>query len=364
MNRTRTWLPALGAVLLLLLLVAWMAGLFDQRLAPGLDQPTAAGPEPVYTVELEEVPVSEPVAGSVEAKQATMISSRIMSRIQKIHVRAGDQVSEGQVLVELERSDLDARVARASDQIAAIRARLTEAERNLQRALELQGRGLLSMADRDAAQANRDSLQAELQSAEQALAESRAALGYASILSPIAGRVVDRFAEPGDTAAPGSRLISLYNPLSLRVEAQVREQLALALVIGQPVPVSLPALDLDIEGAIEEIVPAAEPGSRSFQVKIRLPYDERLLPGMYARVAVPAGSEQRLYVPTALLAQAGQLWVVSVAGPEGPERRFLRLGRELPDGRAEVVSGLAPGDRVLPCHLLEPGGSNPCDGGS
>ncbi|MDO8862221.1 efflux RND transporter periplasmic adaptor subunit [Haliea sp. E1-2-M8] len=348
MNRMRTWLPALGAVVLLVLLVAWMAGLFSERLAPGLEQRRATGPEPVYTVESEEVPVTEPVSGSVEAKQATVISSRIMSRIQRIHVRAGDQVSEGQVLVELEKSDLEARAAQATDQINVVRARLTEAERNLQRAVELQGRGLLSMSDRDAAQANRDTLQAELHSAEQALAESRAALAYASILSPIAGRVVDRFAEPGDTAAPGSRLISLYNPLSLRVEAQVREQLALALDIGQPIPVSLPALDLHVEGAIEEIVPAAEPGSRSFLVKIRLPYDERLLPGMYARVLVPAGSEQRLYVPRALLAQVGQLWVVSVAGPEGPERRFLRLGREVTGGRVEVVSGLAPGDKVLP----------------
>lgn len=348
MNRMRTWLPAVGAVALLVLLVAWMAGLFDERLAPGLEERPAAGPEPVYTVELEEVPVTEPVAGSVEAKQATIVSSRIMSRIQRIHVRSGDQVSEGQVLVELEKSDLEARAAQATDQINAVRARLTEAERNLQRAVELQGRGLLSMADRDAAQANRDTLRAELQSAEQVLAESRAALAYASILSPIDGRVVDRFAEPGDMAAPGSRLISLYNPLSLRVEAQVREQLALALVIGQPIPVSLPALDLHVEGAIEEIVPAAEPASRSFLVKIRLPYDERLLPGIYARVLVPAGSELRLYAPTALLAQVGQLWVTRVAGPQGPERRFLRLGGEVTGGRVEVVSGLAPGDRVLP----------------
>lgn len=347
MNRMRTWLPALGAVALLVLLVAWMAGLFDQRLAPGLEERRAPDAEAVYTVELEEVPMTEPVSGSVEAKQATIVSSRIMSRIQRVHVRAGDQVSEGQVLVELEKSDLEARAAQASDQISAARARLTEAERNLQRAVELQGRGLLSMSDRDAAQANRDTLQAELNSAEQALAESRAALAYASILSPIDGRVVDRFAEPGDMAAPGSRLISLYNPLSLRVEAQVREQLALALAIGQPIPVSLPALDLQVEGAIEEIVPAAEPGSRSFLVKIRLPYDERLLPGMYARVSVPAGSEQRLYLPTGLLARVGQLSVVSVMGPEGPERRFLRLGREVAGSRVEVVSGLAPGDQVL-----------------
>jgi RND family efflux transporter MFP subunit len=342
------WVPALVAIVVLVLMVSWMAGVFDDRLAPGLVPPPAEPEQATYLVTMEDVAITEPVPGSVEAKQATLISSRIMARIERILVRAGDTVSEGQLLLELEKTDLEARVAQAGNQITAVRARYTEAERNLQRSIELQERGLLSASDRDAAQATRDSLQADLQRAEQGLEEARAALAYASIRSPLDGRVVDRFAEPGDTAAPGTRLLSLYNPLSLRVEASVREQLAVSLTVGQTVPVSLPALDSRVSGSIEEIVPAAEPGSRSFLVKIRLPYDDRLLPGLYARIEVPAGSEQRIRVPETLLARVGQLWVAYVVGPEGPERRFLRIGKRNADGRVEVVAGLEPGDRVLP----------------
>ena len=351
-NKMRTWLPALAAVVVLVLMVAWMAGTFDERVAPGLNDRDSERREVLYTVTREDTVVTEPVSGSVEAKQATLVSSRIMARIQRILVRSGDQVSEGQLLLELEKSDLEARAEQAVDQRQAVAARLNEAERNLRRAAELRQRELLSLADLEAAQTNCDTLQAELHSAEQNYREAQAALAYASIRSPIDGVVVDRFAEPGDTAVPGSRLISLYNPLSLRAEAQVREQLALALAVGDSLQVALPSLELDVQGTIEEIVPAAEPGSRSFQVKIRLPYDDRLLPGMYVRVRIPAGTEPRLYVPAELVAQIGQLYVVVVKGPEGPERRFLRLGQQASDGRVEVKAGLSPGDQLLgiPAH--------------
>ncbi|PLW81945.1 efflux RND transporter periplasmic adaptor subunit [Kineobactrum sediminis] len=344
---TRTWLPALAAVAALVLIVAWMAGTFDQRMAPGLDARDDKQLDVLYTVALEDVLVMEPVSGSIEAKQATLVSSRIMARIQRILVRSGDRVDEGDLLLELEKSDLEARLQQAAEQKQAVAARLQEAERNLRRAEQLHRQELLSTADLDAAQANRDTLQAELQRAEQTYREAQAARAYASIRSPIDGVVVDRFAEPGDTAVPGARLISLYNPLSLRAEAQVREQLALKLAVGDALPVALPSLELNVQGTIEEIVPAAEPGSRSFQVKIRLPYDDGLLPGMYVRVRIPAGTEQRMYVPADLVAQVGQLYVVMVAGPEGPERRFLRLGQETQDGRVEVKAGLSPGDQLL-----------------
>lgn len=348
MNNLRTWGLAGLAALGLVLVVAWMAGVFEDQVAPGLQPRPLSDSDVVWTVALQSLPVLEPVMGSVEAKQATLVSSRTLARIERIHVRAGDRITEGDLLIELEQSDLQARVAQAREQVNAISARLAEAERNLRRAIELQQRGLLATADREAAQANRDTLQAELDSAQQARKEAEAALSWASIRSPIDGRVVDRFAEPGDMASPGMRLLSLYNPMSLRAEAQVREHLALSLAVGQKLQVELPALSLEVEGSIEEIVPAAHPGSRSFQIKVRLPYDERLLPGMYARVAIPAGEERHLRVPEQLVAQVGQLYMARVLGPEGPERRFLRLGKRDDDGLVEVLAGLEEGDRILP----------------
>ena len=79
----------LVAILLLLAMVAWMAGFFSDKIAPGMNSIAAPGDTDTVTARRAEVQVIEPVPASVEAKQATIISSRIMARINKINVRAG-----------------------------------------------------------------------------------------------------------------------------------------------------------------------------------------------------------------------------------------------------------------------------------
>lgn len=336
------------AVLLLILLVAVMAGYFTDKIKPELGSVPSVDVADVYEVRRTESPFTESVPASVEAKEATIISSRLMARITSIRVRAGDYVEQGQLLLELEKSDLLARAQQASEQIRSIQARLTEARRNLKRTDELYERGLIAVADRDAARANTASLEAELAAAQQALEEAETMVGFTEIHSPIAGRVVDRFAEPGDTATPGQKLLSLYNPFSLRVEAQVREQLALTLHTGDELLVELPTTGQAFTGRIEEIVPAADPGSRSFLVKVILPSARDLLPGMYARLQVPAGVRTRILVPADRVARVGQLDVVWVLEDNAAQRRFVRLGQPSGDGMVEVLSGLEAGDGVLP----------------
>ncbi len=349
MNRNRggLLLPVI-AVLLLVLLVAVMAGYFTDKIEPGLDATATVDTSEAIVVQSRDVPFTESVPASVEAKEATIVSSRLLARITSISVRAGDYVEQGQLLLELEKSDLLARAQQARERIRSVEARLTEARQNLERAEELHQRGLIAVADRDAARANAASLEADLASARQALEEAETAVGFTEIRSPIAGRVVDRFAEPGDTASPGAKLLSLYNPFSLRVEAQVREELALALVTGQELSVELPSLEQSFAGRIEEIVPAADPGSRSFLVKVLLPSARDLLPGMYARLQVPAGTRGQLLVPVERVAHVGQLDVLWVAENGVAVRRFVRLGGVTDDGLVEVISGLREGDAVLP----------------
>ncbi|KAA1192020.1 efflux RND transporter periplasmic adaptor subunit [Pseudohalioglobus sediminis] len=338
----------LAAIVLLLLMVAGMAGYFSDKIEPGLAEPQATSTEQAVAVVRRSAPSTESVPASIEAKEATMISSRLLARITSIKVRAGDYVEEGQLLLELEQSDLNARAEQAREQVRVVEARLREAQQNLKRAQELHQRGLIAVADRDAARADATALAAELSSARRALEEAEASVAFSEIRSPIAGRVVDRFAEPGDTASPGSKLLSLYNPFSLWVEARVREQLALSLQMGQTLTVEVPALEKRLTARIEEIVPAADPGSRSFLIKAVLPGEKDLLPGMYARLLVPAGERERLLVPADRVVEVGQLDVVWVAEGGAPVRRFVRLGRSAEDGMVEVVSGLSEGDLVLP----------------
>ncbi len=341
-------LMPLLAIVVLLLMVAWMAGAFRDKIEPGLAAaPKVDSSAAVAAVE-QNSPYSESVPASVEAKETTIVSSRLLARITAIEVRAGDYVDAGQLLLTLEKKDLMARAQQARDRIRAVQARLTEARQNLERAEELHKRGLIAVAARDAARADAASLEADLASANQALAEAETAVAFTEIRSPIDGRVVDRFAEPGDTASPGQKLLSLYNPLLLRVEARVREELALALTVGQSLVVEVPSLHQSYSAKIEEIVPAADPGSRSFLVKAILPTEKSLLPGMYARLQVPAGDRARLLIPADRVAQVGELNVVWVAGTDKVVRRFVRLGDTNADGMVEVTSGLAPGDLVLP----------------
>lgn len=339
---------SLVAIVALLLMIAWMAGLFGEKTQPGTNviKQTNTG-DPVAVVAAD-VTIIEKVPASVEATQATLISSRLMARISAVQVRAGDVVAKGDLLLELENSDIKAQVQQAESRIRAVSARLKEARQNLDRATELQSGGVMSRADLDKAVANHEALLAEMGGATQVLEEANTALGYTKIVAPFDGRVVDRFAEPGDTAQPGSKLLALYNPLSLRVEAQVREHLALELEVGQALQVEIPSLEKVVDAVIEERVPAAEPGSRSFLVKAGVAFDADMLPGMYARLLVSAGTGQQLLIPAERVVHIGQLDLVWVLKEGQSYRRFVRIGQTVQDGKVEVVSGLSEGDMVLP----------------
>lgn len=346
-NLIKRWSLPSTAIFILLLMVAWMAGMFSDKLAPGMLPQANMSDTQSLVVKPKTYAIHESVPASVEAKQATIISARIMARITAINVRSGDNVKQGQLLLTLEKKDLSSKARQAGEQIRAVTARLTEAKQNLERATKLQKQGLLAAADLDKARANHDALTADLAAAKQAEQEANIAENFADIRSPIDGRVVDRFAEPGDTATPGSKLLTLYNPLTLRVEAQVREQLALTLQEGQKLQVEIPALDLKLDAELEERVPAADPGSRSFLVKVRMPFNAQLQPGMYARLQIPAGELQQIRIPADRIVQVGQLDLVWVLQDGQAYRRFVKLGNTFADD-VEILSGLTAGDRILP----------------
>ena len=344
----KKWLLPATAIVVLFIVIAWMAGSFRSKIEPGLTVPEAIPALDTFAVRREKVQLNEPVPAGVGARQATTISSRTLARITHILVRAGDTVSKGQLLLELERSDLESRLQQATEQVRAVTARLTEARRNLARAEQLQQQDLIAAAALDEARANHDALTADLASAQQTVKEAQIAISFTEILSPIDGRVVERFAEPGDTASPGDKLLTLYNPNSMRIEAAVREGLALPLTLGQEIVVEIPVLERSLTARIEELVPAADPGSRSFMVKAQVDYDGQLLPGMYARMLVPAGAESLLLIPVDRVVHYGQLDIVWVLKEGQVERRFIRTGREARRGYLEVLSGLQENELILP----------------
>ncbi|MFT5658468.1 MAG: membrane fusion protein (multidrug efflux system) [Gammaproteobacteria bacterium] len=337
-------LPILAGMGLLLTIV-WMAGMFSAKVAPDTLPLTTRSAQQTFTVTSVNLPRIESMPAGIRARETTLIGSRIMARIEKIHVRAGDMVKKGSLLVNLENSALKTQIAQDKARIASIQALVDEAKSNLQRMQNLKQQGLVSISDFDKAQANFSRLSSDLQAANQSKKEAVTALGYSEILSPIDGRVVDRRAEPGGMATPGQTLLSLYNPLSLLVAADVREALAVNLSIGQKVTIRVDTLNKVIPATVSEMVPAADPNARSFTIKADIQFDEKLRPGMFARMDIALEDVEQLRIPLEYVHSYGQLNMVWVSSNQQLNRRFVRLGE--PDGdNIEVVSGLEPGEVI------------------
>ncbi len=345
-NPMRQLVVAGVAVALLLIVIVWMTGFFNDRITPGMAETEPAGAEPAAVVQLESISVIESIAATIKPEETTVISSRLLSRITKMNVRAGQMVRRGDLLATLEHTDLLARARQAEEQASAIQARKLEAEKNLGRARSMFEQGLMAKAELDRAIAAFDELKAAESAATMALQDAEAAVDYSEIKAPISGRVVERLAEPGDTATPGMPLLSLYNPASLQAEAQVRESLAVRLEVGQSIEIEVPSIGARIPAAIVEIVPAANPGSRSFKIKAQFELNSRLLPGMYARLLVPAGEQQVILVPLQSVSRIGQLNLVWIYQDGQRQQRLVELGDEVGD-RVIVQAGLNAGDQVF-----------------
>lgn len=331
--------------------VAWLSGAFEKRIGPetsGVDQASPARRVETATVRLVTRNAMEWASGTIASARRTEVASQILARVEAVRVHAGALVAAGDELVLLDAREPRSRVKQAQQALRAARSQRDLAVKEKARIEELFGRGVATRQRLDQAESAVRVAEADVKRLVQALAEAKTALSHTLIRAPVAGRVVDRLVDPGDTVAPGQPLLRIYDPTALRIEAPVRESLAVNLSLGQAMAVRIPALGEAARGTIDEIVPFAEAGARTLLVKIRLAQDTRLFAGMYARAAIPAGEETVLALPTDSVNRIGQLEFVTVVRADGrQERRFVTTGRALGAHEVEVLSGLAEGENVV-----------------
>ena len=343
----------MGIIFALVLLggvMAYLSGFFNEKIPIDFSRvvPAAADGRAI-TIEVAKDPLVEQAAGTIRAKVETVISPLITARISSIAVRAGDEVKAGQVLVTLDSRELKARVDQAHHAVAAAKARLAQTEKDLVRVRRIirADPGAVSKAERDRVQTAMSTAQAELRRLKRQEDEAGTALSYSKLAAPIAGRIVERLGDPGDTAIQGAPLLRMYDPATLRLEANVRESVASKLAKGQHLMAEIDAIDKKYPVVVDEIVPSADPGSRSFMVKVSLTDGTGLYPGMFGRLMIPMGKVEKIYIPVEAVTHVGQLDFVVVKTEQGAVRRYVRLGESGQDARIEVISGLTAGETVL-----------------
>jgi len=349
-------LPVVVGLVVLVVVIAWLAGAFTEKIPPG---PTAMagdelppGPDyGAYTVQEIEKPYIEEAIGTLKSARRTEISARVQAAITRISVGAGDTVAEGDVLIELDRKDFEAQLSQAQAALDAADAATHQAQDVYDRAVRLRKANPGALAEQEFNQmySNLLTAQANQSGARQRVAEAQVRLAYTTIKAPKSGTVVDRWAEEGDLTQPGVPLLSLYDRTSLRLEVPVMENLATKMQKGDELTVHIDALKRDFPGVVDEKVPQAEAASRSFLVKVRLPESGELYEGMFGRLEVPAGIRRHLCLHTGALQRVGQLEFVTVIDPStgNRERRFVKTGRRGDELHREVLSGLEAGEQVL-----------------
>lgn len=325
--------------------IAWFSGVFNQHIEPGQKDVTSQYSGAIQRVQYQELVEFETVPGRVIAQQNTTVAARVLAQIKEMAVRAGDVVTQGQVLVRLDQQELNAQLQQAKSQVQALEASYVQAQKQLKRAQELLAQGLVAQSDLDAAVASHDNLSASLMQAKQRQQQASVALSYATIKAPISGRVVERFAKAGDTASPGQALLAIYNPQQLQLEFAVREQQAVNLQLADVRQVEIPALGIQEQTELVEIVPAADSASRSLVMRFGAPSSTQLLPGLFAELELPLPTRQAVLIEPALVHSFGQLDMVFVVENNQAKRRYVRLGQPQGD-KVEVISGLQPGDEI------------------
>jgi RND family efflux transporter MFP subunit len=271
------------------------------------------------------------------------LSTRLMGRVTAVHVREGERVAAGAVLVQLDDRDLAAK----REQVDAT---LRSAEAAHREAALQAGRIRALFADSAAPRAQLDAVEAGLERAEQGVRAARAGAAeveaiaeYASIRAPFAGLVTQRFVDAGAFAAPGSPLIRLEDATRLRVIASVAASQAARMRSGTSLTVTIEGIGT--RGVVEGVVPA--PGAALVNVQLLVDNrDARFSSGSAATVSIPGAMRPMLVVPSSAILRSGDLTGVRVRTPDGVTTRWVRLGRTVGD-LVEVLSGLAAGEAIV-----------------
>ena len=352
---------ALVLAALVVVLMLYLDGVFSRKVTP---RPGSAnGSASIASAQLVEakfidIPNLEQAPGTIRPLHEIALASKVREpeKVIEVKVVAGQEVHKGDLLAKLDPSTWENRKEMAAAKLNIAQSVCDDTRKNYDRVKDAFDKKAATQGELDKAKYQAEGAAAEVVAAQRALDEAVMNLGYTRIDAPVDAVVIDKRVDAGDTVSPGQVLVSLYDKMQL--VANVREGLMKNLKTGQSIGVYIDDIGAGCEGTISEIVPQADPVTRTFLVKVVGPCHSGVRPGMYAKLLVPLGNKKVLVIPPEAIVQVGQLTMVDVAGggstagspPSGSlERRNVQLGNPIDFGGkqyVQVLSGLKAGENV------------------
>jgi HlyD family secretion protein len=345
------------------------------RVGPGIvmPEPSTEMKEKTAQAGIQKITEMYEAIGTVHPRTETRIESQVQAQVVDVMVRAGDMVKKDQVLVVLDNRQMDTRLSQSQQALQtaisykeqayqmfnAAQAVFNEAEadhKRIRNYFESQAatKQELERAESRFLQAgaglkrSREAMEgatAGIRQAEEMVREAEIFMDYTMVRAPAEGKVLERLIEPGDMALPGKPLILLKTSNVLQLEAFVREGLIRNVETGATLSAVITTLDQTVTAQVEEIIPYADPKTRTFLVKASLPEMEGIYPGMYGKLLIPFKITELVLIPSGVIRRIGQLEMVRVKKGDSWEKRYIKTGKTH-EGLVEVLSGLS-GNEIL-----------------
>lgn len=333
------------------------------------------------TAKAEKVEVTDwyEAVGTVRPRTESRIEALVTANVRSVEVSAGARVKKDQVLAVLDDRQLMAKLDQAKQAlegvksaekgaiqaVASAQAAFTQADSEYKRVQKYFSSQAATARELEEAKSRYLQAEAGLQQAKEALSgaksgirqteevvkEAEIGLGYTKIKAPADGEILNRMVEPGDLASPGKPLFMMKTSGAMRLEAYVREGLIGNVKPGMNLKINMPSNKEGIDAILEEIVPYADPKSRSFLVKASISKDEGIYPGMFGKLMIPLEKHEAVVLPGEAIQKIGQLELVMVKKEKGWERRYVKTGSFF-DGKTEILSGLS-GDEIIGYNAIK-----------
>jgi len=298
--------------------------------------PKSEDPVRVSTIMVEPRTIDTVVSavGTLNSKNTSVLSSKVMGKVTELTVQEGNYVAVGKLLLKIESDEISAQLYQA--QAAFNNARL-------------QYDRIKSLFDVKAAtQMEMEQATLGFESAKAGLNAAKAMESYTIITAPIAGEIVEKRINLGEMALPGQPILKIEDNRNLRLEVTVREQELSSIQPGKSVTVRLDALPgRDIKGRVTQVVQAADVRTHSFVVKIVVPADKSLITGMYGKAFFSTGKREAIFVPRSAVVMMSGLSGVYIVSADGNAMFQMIQPGEIQGDQIEAVSGLKSGDSVI-----------------
>ncbi len=288
-------------------------------------------------------------SGKLVARNTANVSTRMMGYITAMHVQIGQQVHAGQLLINVNNTDVVAKSGQVTAQIAQAQANLNNAQKDYERFENLYKAQSATAKELDDMRTRYEVAKAGLLTAQQIKKEVNAQFSYLNITAPISGVVTQTFVKQGDLANPGMPLLSIEAPTQLQAEVMVSENDIVKIKSGMPVQVNLKSSGEISKGNVSEVSMSASNTGGQYIVKVNLLQPSKnLLPGMFVNVLFPIARKRTdtlyntntIMVPESALVHNGQLTgLYTVSSNSTAVLRWVRIGNQY-GNEVEILSGL------------------------